>query len=230
MRNAVIQKSTLHFLKDLSKNNNRDWFNTHKPRYDKARENVEVFFDHLIASMNTHDQIETPSGRKSLYRVSNDVRFSKDKTPYSARFAGYLRRHKPMLRGGYYLWIAPGASRAGCGFISPQPEDHKRIRLDIERNYEDWKKLLRLKSIRTTFGNMQGGQVKTAPRGFAADHPAIDLLRYKQYWFERSFSDKEALADNFLRQVNKTFKNIRPFFDYTSDVLSTDLNGEPLTF
>jgi uncharacterized protein (TIGR02453 family) len=230
MRNVVIQKSTLHFLKDLSKNNDRDWFNIHKARYNKARENVEVFFDHLIASMNTHDQIETPSGRKSLYRVSNDVRFSRDKTPYSARFAGYLRRHKPMLRGGYYLWIAPGASRAGCGFISPQPEDHKRIRLDIERNYEDWSKLLGLKSIRATFGNMQGDRIKTVPRGFTADHPAIDLLRYKQYWFERSFADKEVLADNFLSQANKTFKNIRPFFDYMSDVLSTDLNGEPLDF
>jgi uncharacterized protein (TIGR02453 family) len=228
MKGSIIQKSTLQFLKKLSLNNDRDWFNANKAQYLLAQENAERFFDHLIAKMNTHDQIETPSGKKSLYRIYNDVRFSNDKTPYNPRFAGYLKRSKPMLRGGYYLWIRPGGTRAGCGFAYPNPEDQKRIRLDIEQNYKDWNRLLKLKSITTTFGAMQGEQVKTAPRGFAKDHAAIDLLRYKQYWFEHSFSDKEVLADNFLANVNQTFKSIRPFFDYMSEVLTTDLNGEML--
>jgi uncharacterized protein (TIGR02453 family) len=133
-----------------------------------------------------------------------------------------------MLRGGYYLWITPGSSRAGCGFTYPNPEDHKRIRQDIALNYSTWNKLLKLKSINTTFGKMQGDLVKTTPRGFPYDHPAIDLLRYKQYWFEHSFSDRDVLADDFLRQVNQTFKTIRPFFDYMSDVLTTNTNGEPI--
>jgi uncharacterized protein (DUF2461 family) len=75
---------------------------------------------------------------------------------------------------------------------------------------------------------MQGDQLKTVPKGFPRDHPAIDLLRYKQYWFERSFTDREVLADDFLNQVNKVFKSIRPFFDYTSYVLTTDENGEAI--
>jgi uncharacterized protein (DUF2461 family) len=73
---------------------------------------------------------------------------------------------------------------------------------------------------------MQGDKVKTTPRGFVKDHPAIDLLRYKQFWFERSFTDKEVVAHNFIEQVNKTFKSIRPFFNHMSEVLTTDLNGE----
>jgi uncharacterized protein (TIGR02453 family) len=228
MKSIIIQKSTLQFLGKLSLNNDRDWFNANKDQYRHAYENAEYFFDHLIAKMNTHDHIETPSGKKSLYRIYNDVRFSNDKSPYNPRFAGYLRRNKPLLRGGYYLWIRPGGSRAGCGFAYPNGEDQKRIRLDIEQNYKDWNRLLKLKSIATTFGAMQGEKVKTAPRGFAKDHPAIDLLRYKQYWFERSFSDKEVLAGNFLANVNQTFKSIRPFFDHMSEVLTTDLNGESL--
>jgi uncharacterized protein (TIGR02453 family) len=228
MSHSIIQKSTLQFLKNLSANNDRDWFNANKGHYIKARENAEQFFDQLIAKMNTHDQLSTPSGKKSLYRIYNDVRFSKDKSPYNPRFAGYLKRIKPMLRGGYYLWIRPGSSRAGCGFVYPNPEDHQRIRLDILHNYEDWHKLLKLKSIKTTFGGMQGDQLKTAPKGFPKDHPAIDLLRYKQYWFECSFTDKEVLADDFLNHVNKVFKSIRPFFDYMSYVLTTDENGEAL--
>ncbi len=226
MRQPIIEKDTFLFLKNLSRNNNRDWFNAHKSGYQRAKENTEVFIDALIAKMNTHDQIETPSGRKSLYRIYNDVRFSNDKTPYNPRFAGYMRRIKPMLRGGYYFWIKPGATRVGCGFSYPSPDDLKRIRLDILHNYPDWRKLLNSKSIHSTFGEMEGEQVKSAPRGFAKDHPAIDLLRYKQYWFEHAFTDSEVLSKDFLGNMNKTFKSIRPFFDYMSEVLTTDLNGE----
>ena len=224
----TIEKSTLDFLKKLSKNNDRDWFNARKDQYLQAQENVEQFMEGLMAKMNTHDRLETVSGKKSLYRIYNDVRFSKDKSPYNPRFAGYLKRTKPLLRGGYYIWIKPGGSRVGCGFSYPNADDLKRIRQDIEANYEDWNKILKSKSIKTNFGKMGGEQVKTTPRGFEADHPAIDLLRFKQFWFERSFTDKEVLAPSFLTNVNNTFKSIRPFFDYMSDVLTTDMNGEPL--
>ncbi len=108
----------------------------------------------------------------------------------------------------------------------PNAEDLLRIRQDIDINYKAWKRLLNSKTIQSVFGDMQGSQLKTAPRGFAKDHPAIDLLRYKQFWFEHSFTDKEVLADDFADQVNKTFKSIRPFFNHMSEVLTTDLNGE----
>ena len=223
----VINRSTFDFLRKLSANNERQWFADHKDQYEAAKENAEHFVDALIAKMNTHDVLETPSAKKSLYRIYNDVRFSKDKSPYSPRFAGYLRRSKPFLRGGYYFWIRPGSSTIGCGFVYPNAEDLKRIRRDIELNYSDWYKLLKSKGIVSHFGAMQGEKVKTAPRGFTIDHPAIDLLRFRQFWFERKFSDKEVLASDFLLNVNKTFKAIRPFFDYMSDILTTDGNGEP---
>lgn len=223
-----IHRDTFAFLKRLKKNNNRDWFNAHKDQYLRAKENVETFVDDLIVKMSAHDDIETPSAKKSLYRIYNDVRFSDDKTPYNPRFAGYLRRTKPMNRGGYYYWFKPGGTTLACGFTYPNAEDLMRTRLDIKTNYADWRKLLNTKSIRTTFGTMQGEQVKTAPRGFDKDHPAIDLLRYKQYWFERSFSDQEVLDPGFCNTVLKTYKAIRPFFDYMSEVLTTDLNGELL--
>jgi uncharacterized protein (TIGR02453 family) len=223
-----IYPTTLRFLRQLSANNNREWFGAHKEQYEDAKTNAEEFVDALIAKMNVHDQLETPSGKKSLYRIYNDVRFSKDKTPYNPRFAGYLRRAKPFLRGGYYFWIRPGGSRIGCGFVYPNPHDLRRIREDIDLNHEDWYKLLSSKNLTTNLGEMQGEQLRTVPRGFTADHPAIDLLRYKQFWFERSFTDREVLAIDFLANVNKTYKAIRPFFDYMSDVLITDANGEPL--
>lgn len=224
----VIEKPTLDFLQALSRNNNREWFQRNKNRYTDSLANVTLWLDALIAEMNKHDRIQTKSGKESLYRIYNDVRFSADKTPYNPRFAGNLKRVKPQLRGGYYFWIMPGKSRVGCGFTYPNSPDLLRIRQDIELNAADWRKMVRQKKIVSVFGQMQGDQVKTAPKGFAKDHPAIDLLRYKQFWFECSFTDKEVLSKDFLKQVNVTFKAIRPFFDYMSDVLTTNINGESI--
>lgn len=228
MKSPIIQKSTFDFLKQLARNNNREWFNAHKGNYLAAKENVETFVEGLMARMSAHDQIETRTGKKSIYRIYNDVRFSNDKTPYNPRFAGYIRRVKPTNRGGYYFWIKPGGSRLACGYGHSNPEDLLRLRQDIDYNYNDWKKIINARAIRNTFGAMRGEQVKTAPRGFPKDHEAIELLRYKQYWFERGFTDKEVLASDFATQMNKAYKAIRPFFDYTSMVLTTDLNGESI--
>ena len=228
MKSIQISTSTLRFLKTLSQNNNREWFADHKQDYELAKLNTEAFIDALIAKMNVHDQLETSSAKQSLYRIYNDVRFSADKTPYNARFAGNLKRVKPHLRGGYYYWIRPGNSRLGCGFVYPHSDDLKKIRQDIEMNFADWKKLLRSKSIVSNFDSIQGEKVKTAPRGFSSDNPAIELLRLKQFWFERKFSDREVLAPDFLDNMNKTFKAIRPFFNYMSDMLTTDANGQSI--
>lgn len=225
-----IELSTLVFLKKLPRNNNREWFLKNKDKYLIAQANVQQFFDALIKMMNEHDRIQTVSGKEALFRIYNDVRFSKDKTPYNPRFAGSLRRQKPELRGGYYLWIKPGNCRIGCGFTYPNPEDLLRIRKDIAINSTDWKKILNTKALKNTFGEMQGDRVKTSPKGFPKDHPAIELLRYKQFWFERSFSDAEVVSPNFLKEVNASFKKIRPLFDYMSEVLTTNTNGESIIY
>jgi uncharacterized protein (TIGR02453 family) len=224
----VIDKSTFAFLKALARNNEREWFQQNRKRYDSALVNMCGWLDELITQMNRHDQLETRNGKEALYRIYNDVRFSTDKTPYNPRFAGRLKRVKPFLRGGYYFWIKPGASRIGCGFTYPNAPDLLRIREDIATNLKDWGTLLRTRKLRSVFGNMIGDQVKTAPKGFARDHPAIDLLRHKQFWFEHAYTDEEVLSPGFLRQVNSDYKAIRPFFDYMTDVLTTNANGERL--
>lgn len=228
MRSSVIEKSTLDFLTQLRRHNDREWFQKNKERYLESNANVVSWVDALIHTMNQHDHIQTATAKESLYRIYNDVRFAKDKTPYSPRFAGYLKRQKPQLRGGYYYWIKPGESRVGCGFTYPHPDDLRRIREDIDLNYPAWRKILSNRKITATFDEMKGDLIKTAPRGYAKDHPAIDLLRYKQFWFEHAFSDKEVLSKDFMRKVSLTFRGIRPFFDYMSEVLSTNKNGEPV--
>lgn len=220
-----IQKDSFDFLKDLSNNNNREWFNQHKDRYTVAHNNIIAFADALLVEMNRHDHIETASGKKSVFRIYKDVRFSKDKTPYNTHWSGSFKRATNRLRGGYYFRIQPGNSVAAGGFFGPEPDDMKRIRQDMDVNYPDWQKILADKSLIETFGQMKGEKLGSAPRGYAKDHPAIDLLRHKQFIFRHPFTDEEVCSPDFLYQVNEVFRNLRPFLNHMSEVLTTDANG-----
>jgi uncharacterized protein (TIGR02453 family) len=224
-KNTGIQKSTFEFLKDLSKHNNRNWFNKKKERYLEELQHMIVFADHLLKLMQTHDELENTSGKSTLFRIYKDVRFSKDKSPYKTSWSGAFRRASKKRRGGYYFHIEPGNSYAAGGFFSPNADDLKRIRQDIDRNAEDWNKVLKNKKISGTFGKIRGETLITAPQGYAKDHPAIELLRHKSFVLKHNFTDKEVLSPDFPKKLNQTFKNLRPFFDYMSDVLTTDLNG-----
>lgn len=225
MSKISIPVSSLNFLKAISKNNNREWFSKNKEYYLQEYENMIAFADALLTEMSRHDNIETASGKDTLFRIYRDTRFSKDKTPYKTYWAGSFKRATKKLRGGYYFQIEPGGSFAAGGFFSPNPADLLRIRQDIDLNYSDWKKLLSGKKIITSFGELKGEKVITSPKGFPKDNPAIELLKHKQFYFKRKFSDKEVLSQGFLKELSQTFKNLRPYFDYMSDVLTTDLNG-----
>ena len=224
----TINKDSLDFLTALGQNNNREWFNNNKERYQAAHQNIVAFADALILGMNKHDQIETPTGRRSLFRIYKDVRFAKEKTPYNQHWSGSLKRATKKLRGGYYFRIEPGNSRIVGGFFGPNPDDMALIRQDIDSNYEDWNGLLSEPEIVRTFGKLAGEQLATAPRGYDKNHPAIHLLRYKQFLLRHHFSDKEVLSPDFLENVVGGFQKMRPFLNYMSEVITTDSNGEDL--
>lgn len=222
---TTISKSNFDFLKELKKNNNRDWFTQNKKRFLKENEEMITFADALIEKVNKHDVLETLSGKKSLYRIYRDIRFSKDKTPYKSHWSGGFQRATKKRRGGYYFHIEPGNTMIGGGFYAPNPADLKRIRDEFSYDAAPIKKILNSKSFKATFNQLEGEKVKTTPKGFDANHPAIDLIRYKQFFLVRKFTDKEVLNPSFLNQVNDTFKKMRPFLDYMSEVLTTDKNG-----
>ena len=95
----------------------------------------------------------------------------------------------------------------------------------MDLNFNDWKKLVGNKKFKSAFGEMKGDKVLTAPKNFAKDNTAIKLIRHKQFYFEHRFTDKEVLSRDFLQNINQTFKTLRPYFNYMSEVLTTDANG-----
>jgi len=226
---ATIEKSTLKFLKDLEKNNNREWFKSQKDRYDIMHNNMIEFADDLMSLMLQHDQLIPMSGKQSLFRIYRDVRFSKDKSPYKNHMAGRMKRDTPYLRGGYYYSISPGGkSQLGCGFWNPNSEDLKLIRDQIIADHKPLMKILNGKKFKDTFGELHGEKLKNAPRGYDPEHPAVEILKHKSMYVNVNFTDKEVLSPGFAQTLNKHYKAIRPYLNYMSDILTHDLNGHAL--
>ena len=176
--------------------------------------------------MQHHDEIE----KSKMMRIYRDVRFSKDKTPYKAHFANSYSRLGKQLRGGYFLRIRPGESFLAGGFWEPNKEDLLRIRKEIDLDASEIRAILKDKNYQKYFGETfeSFNELKTAPRGFDKQHPDIDLLRKNGFIASRSFTDKEVLSENFIEEVDKNFKALRPFFNLFSDILTTNLNGESI--
>ncbi|MGB0524733.1 MAG: DUF2461 domain-containing protein [Flammeovirgaceae bacterium] len=221
----AIKEATFNFLLDLKENNNREWFQENKAVYTQAHENVIAFADALLLEMQQHDDLETPSGKKSLFRIYRDVRFSKNKSPYKSHFSGSFKRATKALRGGYYFHIEAGNTFAAGGFWGPNSADLKHLRNQIAQDPDPLREILASQTFNDYFGELIGDQVKTAPKGFSKDDPAIDLLRFKQFILKHDFTDEEALSDDFVQKLSYTFQQMRPFLDYMSDILTTDLNG-----
>lgn len=220
-----LDPSVFKFLKDVEKNNNREWFAKNKPSYVEANEHFKALAEEINAGMQKQDNLE----KMKLYRIYRDVRFSKNKAPYKNSFSGGFARATKALRGGYYFHVQPGGnSMVGGGFWGPNAEDLLRIRQEIAYDAAPLRKIINSASFKKHFGELKGQQLKTAPRDFPKDHPDIDLLRYKSFIVSKTFTDKEVQSPGFSKEVLKYFKATRPFFDYMSEVLTTDTNGVSL--
>ena len=220
----TINPDVFKFYRALEKNNNREWFEPQKKRFKVLEAEIKAFNDGVKTALEESDEIE----KVKIFRIYRDVRFSKNKTPYKTHFGISFHRKKPNLRGGYYLHIAPQNSFIATGFWNPDPKDLLRIRKELELDSEELLEIINKDNFKNIWGEIQGDLVKTSPRGFSSDHPSIDLIRRKQYIFIKKFDDKSVLSPEFQNQVIKNFKAIRPFFDYMTNVLTTDLNGVSL--
>lgn len=221
-------KHTFKFLSQLRKNNNREWFNEHKESYLASHNEVIAFAEKVLSELRETDNIETISGKKGLMRIYRDTRFSKNKTPYKTGWSCGFKRATNALRGGYYFRLEPGNSVVAGGFWGPEPKDLKLIRDQISQEPDELRDLLNNAAFQSQFGQMQGEQVKTSPKGFSKDDPAIDLIRNKQFLISKKFTDAEVLNPNFASVIANSFNQMRPFHDYFSYILTHDLNGTEL--
>ena len=221
----MISNNIFTFLKTLKGHNNREWFKENISNFRTVESEVKLFYSQIYDQLSQLDSIDN----FKVFRIYRDVRFSKNKTPYKTHFSGSFQRTKPELRGGYYLHLAPNnESYIATGFWNPNKEDLMRIRKEFETDAEDLRAILAEPRFKAIWGSLKGDELRSAPRGFDKEDPNIDLIRKKQFIFSKKYMDKEVLSDRFSLEVIKDFKAIRPYFDYMSSVLTTNLNGESI--
>lgn len=221
----MFMKNTIQFLSELTKNNNREWFAGQKARFDVLQAENKVFFHQVFSELKKYDDV----AELNIFRIYRDVRFSKEKSPYKTNFGAGFSRKKPLLRGGYYIHIEPGKSFVGGGFWAPNNNDLLRIRKEFELDSTEIKNITSNPTFQRFFEDLKGEDgVKTAPKGFDKNHPDIDLIKKKQFVVKRPFTNEEVCSSSFQQEIIATFLAMRPFFDYMSEVLTSDLNGESI--
>lgn len=211
------------FLNQLSEHNNRAWFQEHKEDYEKAKAEAEGIFQKVYDQIATLDDLD----KLKTFRIYRDVRFSKNKSPYKTNFGCNIPRRQPHNRGSFYIHIEPGQNFVGVGFWMPEKDDLLRIRQAIA--YEDeLEQILSDGNLKKHFGELLGDGLKTAPKGFDKEHPRMEWIKKKQFYFSKQYSDEEILSENFAKDMAKKYQFLLPFFKYMTEVLTTDANGESI--
>lgn len=215
---ATIENSTLQFLKDLNKNNNRDWFAANKERYSDANANVADFVENLIENIGKFDEeILKTDARKSLFRIYRDTRFSKDKTPYKTNFGAGLGMGKGNKIAGYYLHIEPGKSFLAGGVYQPESSVLKEIRKEISMNGDEFMKILEQDNFRNNFRGLSvESKLKRVPTGFEKDDPMAEFLKLKNFIVVHPVSDEALMKEDAAEHFAKIFESIKPLNDFLS--------------
>lgn len=218
-----MNKIILDFLKQLSANNNREWFQANKKTYDAAKAEMEAFVDKLIPRIALFDpSVKYVHAKDCMFRIFRDVRFSRDKSPYKTNMGAWITKAGRKSPGpGYYLHIQPGESMLAGGVYMPDPVWLKKIRSEIYYNAAEFKAILKDKQASKYFNGLSDwDKQKLPPRDFPKDFPDVDLLKYKHYTFSHMLADKEVNSDDFDKKVLKVFALMKPLNGFLERALN----------
>ena len=212
------------FLKALSKNNNRDWFEKHKGEYLEAKDSFENFITELLDEMTKFESgLVGLNPKKLIFRIYRDVRFSKDKSPYKTNMgATFSPGGKLMNKPGYYFHIEPGnKSMVAGGLYMPQPEDVNKVRQEIDYNGKKLEAIFKQSSFKKYYNGFDVfDQLKKAPKGYDPDHKYIEWLKMKSFIVSHNFKDADVLSKNFKRETVSAFKAMKSFNDFMGEAIA----------
>jgi uncharacterized protein (TIGR02453 family) len=208
----MIQKSTLQFLKELKKNNNKEWFELHRKEYETAKNDFLEFIDKLIPKIAAFDpEVSGIKAKDCIFRINRDVRFGKDKTPYKSHFgAAIALKGRKGTYPGYYVHLEPGGVVAGGGAYMLMPDELQKVRQEIDYNAKDFLKIIKSKSFQTIYGEVKGEALVNPPKGYDASNEAIDYIKHKQWYAMTGIADAVALTNDFEKKIIQAFKTLLP--------------------
>src|SRR4051812_8973583 len=216
----MIQAQTLLFLKKISKNNNKDWFDKNKERYLSSKDNVAEVIDLLLKEICSFDKrYGGLTSKDCLFRIYRDVRFSKDKRPYKNNLGASINiGGKKAVNAGYYLHIEPGKSFIAGGIWMPPGDVVKKIRQEIDYNGKQFHKIIDNKDFKKYFGSLdEEYKLKTTPKGYDKDHSDIEYLRLTSFLVWHNYTDKVIQSKSFVKELSKATKLMKPFLNFLNE-------------
>lgn len=219
MQYRMLQPTTLRFLQQLQRNNNKVWFDAHRKTYEQARADVLALVAAAITEQAKRDTtIAHLTAKDCLFRINRDVRFSKNKDPYKTNFgASICRGGKKSGLAGYYIHIEAGASFIGGGVWMPEPAAVKKIRQEIDYNWDAFQQIIRTAAFKKAYGNLYTGEdqkLSRLPKPYSADNPAAEYLKLKSFVALRDVSDAELTAQTFPKLIATTFAALEPLLHF----------------
>jgi uncharacterized protein (TIGR02453 family) len=214
-------KPALDYLRALQTHNNKPWFQAHRADYEEARQAFESFVDDFIEEFRSIEDFENLSAKDCVFRIYRDVRFAKDKSPYKPNMgASIALGGKHSIRAPYYIHLEPpDKSFLAGGAYMPTPDQLAAIRQAIDRDPTKLKAAMGSKPFKKYFDSLSGEKLKTPPRGYPADHPAIELLKYKQFITGHALTDKDVLSPRLLTRTVEVFAALKPLLDFLNEAV-----------
>ncbi|MGB0356632.1 MAG: DUF2461 domain-containing protein [Cytophagales bacterium] len=218
----MSSKAVLSFLQNLKENNSRPWFHANKPAYRVAKGIVEELANTFIDGIALFDKdAEVVTPKESMFRIFRDVRFSKDKCPYKTNFGCYIAKGgRRSGYAGYYFHIEPGNSFMGAGLYRPSPPILKAIRTHIDQDSCVIDSILQHKTLRTTYGTLEGERLTRVPKGFSKDAKSAELLKLKSYLVLKKITDEAIFEPQGHHQILDDYKAAYPFIQYLNQIIA----------
>ena len=215
----MLQSSTLKFLKNLKKNNNKPWFDAHRKEYESAKSDFMIFIQPVIDKHSKSDPtIKAISAKDCIFRINRDVRFSRDKSPYKTNMGAYINRGgKKSLFGGYYFHCEPGQAFVGGGLWMPMPPELSKVRQEVDYNFDAFKKIITSKKFKSVYKDLSRDPeyvLTRVPKGYEADNPAAEYLKMKSFVALTSLKDSDLISKDLLKKVTIAFEALQPLIEF----------------
>lgn len=222
----MLQTSTLKFLKDLKKNNTKEWFDKNRKTYEIAKEDFENLVQTVIVQHGKKDEeIASLKPKDCMFRINRDIRFSKDKSPYKTNFGAFINRGgKKSIYAGYYFHCEPGENFVGGGLWMPMADALKKVRQEIDYCFDEFSKIVGGKKFKTIYGEVYKGEdmvLTRPPKGYGDDNPAIEYIKLKSFIAMQKLDDKDMTDKNLSKKICAAFDALQPMIKFLNRALDT---------
>lgn len=213
----MLQKSTIDFLKKLNTNNNKEWFDANRNLYELAKADYLQLVTTVLQEMKTIDAtLINLQPKQCIFRINRDVRFSKNKAPYKTNMgASFNKGAKKIMLAGYYFHLEPKASFIAGGIWMPPADALKKVRQEIDYNFDEFKQIISSKKFVAQFGDIDKTQILSRPpKGYDETNPAINFLKLKSFIGHTPVTNETLLQKDLVKKIIAAFDVMQPLIHF----------------